>query len=345
MAWKKRRAGLIDGVPEPAARPPFRVKGKVGRVEGLSSASFLRRYVEKNRPVTIVGAMADWAAPRDWSAEYLSRTLAGFKGETIVSVNGLYPDYLSKPEPLKKAEMSIGEFWERANGQGDWPPVMAADETYYIYGKPHFLNAAPKLKDDAPQPGFLSDASIASLNLWMSSPGCVTPLHYDLTNGALCQIRGVKQVYLFSPDQRDLLYQRGASFPGMDNFERQSQVDIHHPDVDKYPKFREAEALTCLLSPGDILFLPSNWFHEVETLSFSISVSFTFAGGTAASEFAALAELFKDANGAMNMAEIQRRLMQNPAAIQQMMELPMMRELLANPALLAQMTDALSSKK
>jgi len=335
MAWKIRRAGLRTGDSNPVGKPPFRVKGRVGRIENPPRDAFFNRYVAGNRPVAIKGAMADWPGRR-WSAPYLAEALGDFACEAIVSVNGLYPDYLSKPEPMKKAAMSIAEFWERASGVGGYAPILAPGETYYIYGKPHIFKANPELKRDTPLPSFLEGGAVSSLNLWMSSPGCVTPLHYDLTNGALCQLIGSKHVYLFAPDQRERLYQRGPSFPGMDNFERQSQVDIHHPDTERFPEFSRAEAWECTLRPGDILFLPSNWFHEVETLEFSVSVSFAFAGGTAASEFAAMAERFKE--GRLDLAALQRELMRNPEAMRQMMDLPMMKEMLANPALLAQLS-------
>ena len=125
----------------------------------------------------------------------------------------------------------------------------------------------------------------------------MTPLHYDLNNTLLAQVRGSKQVWFFDPTQNDLVYPRGSHFPGLDNFERQSQVDIHHPDLESFPEFKRVQALEVTLNAGDILFIPSNWWHEVETLEYSISVGFTFAGGTMTSELAILADTFRKAMG------------------------------------------------
>ena len=47
-----------------------------------------------------------------------------------------------------------------------------------------------------------------------------------------------------------------------------SMVDLENPDFDRYPRFGEAlaSALVAELDPGDALFIPSLWYHQVEAL-------------------------------------------------------------------------------
>jgi hypothetical protein len=244
-------------------------------------------------------------------------------GEVIVSRNGLYPDYVTQPSPMAKVEMRFDEFLRRANpaegaaGEEPLPPVLGPGETYYLYGKSYLLDAVPALRDDLRTPACLAGVPETAQRLWISTPGCVTPLHYDLSNGFLCQVRGNKQVWLFDPSQIDRLYPRGKQFPGLDNFERQSQVDIYHPDDEAFPELRRAEALECILREGDTLFIPSTWWHEVETLELSLSVQFAFAGGTVFSELAMLSDLFKTKNPAdlMSSPTVQR-LLQDPTMME-----------------------------
>ncbi|MCT8987107.1 cupin-like domain-containing protein [Shewanella phaeophyticola] len=42
-------------------------------------------------------------------------------------------------------------------------------------------------------------------------------------------------------------------------------VDVEHPDFERFPKFQQALAasLTAELNPGDVLFIPSMWWHHV----------------------------------------------------------------------------------
>jgi len=349
MAWKVRRTAT--------AEVPFRILGKVGRIEDPPPAAFWKRYVEANRPVVVAGVMEGWPALGRWTPPYLAAVAGDHVGEVIVSQNGLYPDYLTQPSPMAKVEMPLGELLRRADpASGEpLPPVLAPGETYYLYGKSYLLEASAALRGDLGAPACLGAVPVSTTSVWLSSPGCVTPLHYDLPNGLLCQVLGSKQVYLFAPGQRDRLYPRGRQFPGLDNFERQTQVDIHHPDWQAFPEFRHAEAWECTLRQGDTLFLPSNWFHEVETLELSISVSFGFAGGTATSELAVLSEAFKKLSGsagAVSGMDLFHRAgdatsaspTANPAALAELLRSPAVERLLADPAMLASLTRLMAER-
>jgi hypothetical protein len=355
MAWKERRRN--DPAANAGSANPFEVKGKVGRIEEPSPQAFLRGYVAANRPVIVQGVMERWPALTRWSWSHLAAFLGEHAGEVIVSANGLYPDYISQPSPMTKVAMTFGELVERMlpetggeEGRAARPPILAPGETYYIYGKSYLFEAFPELLADVSPPDCLGTTPVSTTSTWISSAGCVTPLHYDLPNTLLCQVRGSKQVHLFDPTQYDRLYLRGERFPGFDNFERQSQVDIHHPDLGAFPEFRRAVALEVTLRQGEALFIPSNWFHEVETLEPSISVGFTFAGGTTTSELAVLSDLFKQMGGGAPVSgmDLFNRAGgggtpatpapgspgMDPMKMQQLMASPQVQRILADPAIL-----------
>src|SRR6185436_19085131 len=131
--------------------------------------------------------------------------------------------YVTQPSPMAKVEMRFAEFLRRAvpaAGDPPLPPVLGPGETYYLYGKSYLLDAVQALGADLRKPACLGSVAEPFRRIWISTPGCVTPLHYDLSNGFLCQVRGTKQVWLFDPSQFDRLYPRGPQFPGLDNFER-----------------------------------------------------------------------------------------------------------------------------
>lgn len=72
---------------------------------------------------------------------------------------------------------------------------------------------------------------------------------------------------LFPPDDWPNLYLFPRIHPGT----RQSQVDLASPS--RFPNFDNSRPASVILQPGDMLWIPSMWFHHVETLDFSISAS------------------------------------------------------------------------
>ena len=73
----------------------------------------------------------------------------------------------------------------------------------------------------------------------------------------LIQVTGQKRVVLFSPRDATKLYLNG---------DKSEVLDIDNPDLKKYPKFVDAVQYECFMEPGDVLFIPALWFHNVISL-------------------------------------------------------------------------------
>ncbi|MFC3092769.1 cupin-like domain-containing protein [Alteromonas sediminis] len=102
--------------------------------------------------------------------------------------------------------------------------------------------------------------------LWLGNQGIVDT-HFDGTDNIACVIAGKRRFTLFAPDQTSNLYPgplevTPAGVPV-------SLVDLHHPDLSKYPRFEQAmqQAYQAELAPGDAIFIPMLWWHHVESLS------------------------------------------------------------------------------
>ena len=80
----------------------------------------------------------------------------------------------------------------------------------------------------------------------------------------LIQIVGRKRVILYSPQDALNLYLNG---------DKSEITDIDNPDLNKYPKFQNAVRYECILEPGDAIFIPALWFHNVIALDFSVGVN------------------------------------------------------------------------
>lgn len=105
----------------------------------------------------------------------------------------------------------------------------------------------------------------------------ITPVHFDEQHNIFTQIRGKKRFYLWPCSQYQNLY----PFPFHHKHDRQCQVNLQTPDFLKHPKLRNlAKCHICDLEPGDTLYIPNYWFHEVHTTgvdeSDSLNVSMNF---------------------------------------------------------------------
>jgi ribosomal protein L16 Arg81 hydroxylase len=80
-----------------------------------------------------------------------------------------------------------------------------------------------------------------------------------MADNLLAQIQGRKRITLFSPTQAARLY----PFPVSSRHPHMSAVDVDGPDLERFPEFRKAASMECVVGPGDLLFVPAFWWHHV----------------------------------------------------------------------------------
>ncbi|MCE2657648.1 MAG: cupin-like domain-containing protein [Rubrivivax sp.] len=105
----------------------------------------------------------------------------------------------------------------------------------------------------------------ALVSLWLGNRTRIAA-HYDLPDNLAVVAAGRRRFTLFPPEQIHNLYM-GPLDPTPAG-QSISLVDFSAPDFERYPRFRQAlDAGECVdLAPGDALFIPSMWFHHVESL-------------------------------------------------------------------------------
>jgi [protein]-arginine 3-hydroxylase / protease len=141
------------------------------------------------------------------------------------------------------------------------------------------LDALPaELRAEVVVPAPCRGAAWVSSKLWVSPAGAISPLHFDMAHNLHAQIHGTKRLLVFERGRPWEMYPEPPWSP-VPNF---SRVDPEAPDLDRFPRFRNAAPLTCTLSPGDVVFLPARAWHHVTSLATSISVNFWWANGALA---------------------------------------------------------------
>jgi hypothetical protein len=103
-------------------------------------------------------------------------------------------------------------------------------------------------------------------NLWIGGRAIVGP-HNDAPENIACVVAGRRRFRLFPPEAIADLYvgpleHNPAGRPV-------SFVSVTAPDLEKYPRYARALAASreAILEPGDAIYIPSLWWHSVESLA------------------------------------------------------------------------------
>lgn len=121
-------------------------------------------------------------------------------------------------------------------------------------------------------PSIIPTEQLVAINLWMSIGTSRSSIHYDPYHNLLCVVTGHKTVRLWSPKCSAQLYPKALSGEASNH----SDVDFAAPNLSLHPRFQEtySEVQTVDLKPGDVLFIPEGWWHQVDSDSRTMAVNF-----------------------------------------------------------------------
>jgi hypothetical protein len=125
--------------------------------------------------------------------------------------------------------------------------------------------------------------------IWLGN-SIVTPAHFDESSNIACVVAGKRRFTLFPPEQVGNLYIGPLDFAPTPT--PISMVDFSAPDFARFPRFRDAlaHAQVAELEPGDALYIPTLWWHHVQSNGvLNVLVNYWWkAAGSAASPFEAM---------------------------------------------------------
>ena len=99
--------------------------------------------------------------------------------------------------------------------------------------------------------------------------------HFDLPDNLACVVAGRRRFTLFPPEQLANLYIGPLDVNPAG--QAVSLVDFATPDFDRFPRFAQAleHAQVVELEAGDAVFIPSMWWHHVESLTpFNVLINY-----------------------------------------------------------------------
>ena len=251
-------------------------------------------------PVIIQGALSHWPAQNEcpWkSPSYLlSKTIGGRRlvpielgrsyvdegwGQKIISFKEFIEHYILDPKSSALATGYLAQHDLFAQIPSLREDIAIPDYCFTSPPPPH--HSSPLAEKHSKLPPL--DEPL--LNAWFGPAGTISPLHTDPYHNILSQVVGRKYVRLYAPRESEKLYTRGVEDGGVD-MGNTSSLDIgvlagwdgsdkeRREAKAKFPLFREAEFLDCILEEGECLYIPVGWWHYVRSLTVSFSVSFWF---------------------------------------------------------------------
>jgi ribosomal protein L16 Arg81 hydroxylase len=106
--------------------------------------------------------------------------------------------------------------------------------------------------------------------------GVIAENHFDGSRNSIVVLGGSRRYILSHPNQCEKL----ALYPKGHPSARHSAVDWSDPDYEQFPDFADALVNEVVLVPGQVLYLPTEWFHYIVSLELNFQCN-TRSGITA----------------------------------------------------------------
>lgn len=132
------------------------------------------------------------------------------------------------------------------------------NRTFHYYYS--FEDPPGVLKNDVELPVLMNELLDISIITYWHGHGTITRPHTDSMENMMCVYAGYKIFYMVSQVDRKYIY---AGYNGLpDNY---SPLEFFDPDYEKYPDFKYARVHSAKIEPGDCLFVPAYYWHQVES--------------------------------------------------------------------------------
>ena len=227
----------------------------------VSRDEFFERYVRGCRPVVLTDLARDWPALQRWSFPEFKRRYGGLTVQVQSGRNT--DDNFEINKAQHRRETNFAAFVDRilTSGQTNDEYLTANNE---LLRRPEFnglLDEVGSLPDYC-----IQSALKHSAYLWVGPAGTKTPLHHDTVMLFHTQIVGRKRWRFVSPLSGPSLY---------NDYDVYSPVDFEALDLQRFPDAAKVTVLDVIVEPGETVFLPLAWWHQVTSLDQCISLSFT----------------------------------------------------------------------
>lgn len=248
------RARLKDRLRADLRAAPAEGLRPIPRVKDLSPREFRATWLWRNQPVVLEGAAAGWSAA-SWTPEALA---ARYPDDEVVLIN-------AAPEDVDRPDFDPG----RTRVAALVADMQAGKKTYARFNP--LLQRHPELRAALDRDWLLAHTTRLrtgiSYQLFMGGPGTATATHNAISNNLFVQLYGTKRWRIYPPSASPILDPPRLGAP---YFFSRLDPGAAAPD----PLLAHLPGYEAVLGPGDVLFNPSFWWHQVSNDTASIGVGF-----------------------------------------------------------------------
>ncbi|MDO5971155.1 cupin-like domain-containing protein [Flavivirga aquimarina] len=228
----------------------------VKEITSIDASSFKKEYFNKKKPVIIKGLASKWESTQKWNLDFFLN-LKDDKDVYLLSDNFIQDDNRYRKASFKDY---IKQLKDAENNNKRFKDYLTTLDIFEYY---------PELKSHIDFSFFEAHTKVNDITAWIGPANTISGFHADTANNVYAQIKGKKMFIICSTKFNKTMYPSSKHIYGA----VASDVDINNFDKDKFPEFMNNDFQTVILEPGDVLFVPQNWWHYVQSLDPSISIS------------------------------------------------------------------------
>jgi hypothetical protein len=244
-------------------------QARVAEWRNVDLATFTSEILPACRPAVLKGLVKGWplvnaaAASPERLMTYLANFYRGSACEVFVAASDIggrffYRDDLASFNFQKRTGDMLGVIkFLQTEGVKEHSPAV-------YMGAASVPQQLPGLDLQNPMP--ILAGKPTTPRIWVGNRTSIST-HFDTSDNIACVVAGRRRFTIFPPEQVANLY-----VGPLDNTmagQPSSMVSLHDPDFTRFPKFRDALAasLTAELEPGDAIYIPTLWWHQVDSLA------------------------------------------------------------------------------
>jgi hypothetical protein len=255
-------------------------------LDGINEEEFVSNYIRKNRPVVIKNI--DFDASK-WTPSFLKGLIGDlptqeydslFDLQNLSTLNDYIDKYFGK-EGRYEADVPYVRWYNQLKDVDYAWGDEAFSRVSPFWTKPNFLTGKnlviPVTKgDEVPDPTI---DQFPYRGILVAARGARTRLHTDpfCSDAVVNQFYGVKEVAMYHPSRArelSIVNKVDNSFGGY--------VDVRGDNLDKLSHEPDFHGV---LGPGELLYVPHGWLHDVIVVEDSVSITWNFIHEKGALEY------------------------------------------------------------